>query len=422
MRLPQSSSSSISIHFVSITIIFAFAVISSLPAKGATQQLQCSPASLKFGKVAVGGSETQLITLTNTGQTNATVSAISAASGFSVSGVNLPLNLSAGQSINLNVAFAPTAAGWTGGEVTFTSNASDPNLKLEVGGTGAQGGNVTATPATLSFGQLAVGSQKTLAVTVTNVGSWKTTLTGFQAEGTGFSVSGPNVPVVLNRGQSATLNVTFSPQAAGLTGGSIWISGAALNIPLTGTGTTTTVDQLTIAPTSLNFGSVDIGNTTTQPSTITASGGSVTVSSASSSSSQFSIAGASFPLTLSAGQSAQFNVIYAPTTSGSASATLTLISNASDSKATEALSGTGVSPQYSVNLSWNTSTSSVIGYNVYRGTAPGSYSKINTSVDPSTTYSDSAVVSGTTYYYAATAVNSTGQESNYSSPVQVAIP
>jgi fibronectin type 3 domain-containing protein len=75
-----------------------------------------------------------------------------------------------------------------------------------------------------------------------------------------------------------------------------------------------------------------------------------------------------------------------------------------------------------VTLSWSASTSSVTGYNIYRGTAPGSYTKLNPSVDASTTYTDNTVVPGTTYYYAATSVSTSGQESGFSSPLQVAVP
>jgi fibronectin type 3 domain-containing protein len=72
--------------------------------------------------------------------------------------------------------------------------------------------------------------------------------------------------------------------------------------------------------------------------------------------------------------------------------------------------------QYSVNLSWNASPG-VAGYNVYRSTgSTGTYSKINPTLDANTAYTDSSVVSGNTYYYEATAVNTSGQESARSTP------
>jgi hypothetical protein len=60
---------------------------------------------------------------------------------------------------------------------------------------------------------------------------------------------------------------------------------------------------------------------------------------------------------------------------------------------------------------------------VYRGTAAsGSYSMINPSLDGTAAYTDPTVVSGQTYYYVATALNSAGQESAYSAPVQAVVP
>ncbi len=420
MRLPQSCSKPVSIFLIFIIVNVVFAAMLPLRAVAATQQLQCSPSSLKFGNVAVGQSEAQLVTVTNTGQTATTVSAISASvSGFTVSGVNLPLDLNAGQSVELNVIFAPTTVGWINGKVTFTSNASS-SLKIGVAGTGAEKVGLTATPSSLSFGQVAVGSNATVPVVLTNTRSYNLTLSGYQAAGSGYSVSGPNVPYVLAAGKSVTLNVAFAPQSASVVDGSIWISGQGLNIPLTGTGTTKGV--LTIAPTALNLGSVDVGSTTSQTSTMSATNGSVTVFSAVTNNTQFGVSGLSFPLTIGAGQSVTFSVNFSPSQSGSASGTLSVASNASGNNTTEGLSGTGVTPKHNVDLWWAPSSSSVAGYNVYRGTAVGSYTKINTALDSQTTYTDATVVSGQTYYYAATAVSSSGQESGYSSPVQVAVP
>src|SRR2546425_85131 len=62
----------------------------------------------------------------------------------------------------------------------------------------------------------------------------------------------------------------------------------------------------------------------------------------------FSISGLTLPLTLAAGQSSTLSVQFAPTTTGSVSGSLSLVSNAPNSPGTIALSGTGVQPQLSV--------------------------------------------------------------------------
>jgi hypothetical protein len=275
-----------------------------------------------------------------------------------------------------------------------------------------------------------MGTSATVPVVLKNDRSWRVALSAVQTAGSEFSISGPAFPLILSAGQSVTLNVTFAPQSTGMTGGSLSILGPfLLVIPLTGTGTATATAaaQLTITPAVLNFGSVPDGTTATQSISLSAVGSSVTISSSASSSSQFVLNGASFPQTIPAGQSVSFNVAFTPKSSGTASGSLSFTSNASTSGTLESLTGigtaNGTATQYSVNLSWNAS-SDVTGYNVYRSTAANdTYSKINSSVNPNTAYTDSTVVSGQTYYYAATSVNSSGQESALSTPpVEAAIP
>ena len=392
-----------------------------------TPQLTASPASLAFGWVVAGQTETLLVTLTNNGQTSVTVSGIAVSdSQFTVSNSGLPLFLPAGQSVDLNVSFTATA-GLTIGTVQFSSNASNPTLVLDVRGGGTSSVSLTASPSTVPFGPVAIGASSTVPVVLRNDRPFNLTLQGALTTGSGFSVSGAPFPLTLNPGQSVTLNVSFAPKSAGTVGGSLFVSSVALTVPLTGTGagTTPTVGSLTLAPTLVNFGNVKEGTTQTLPMTIRATGASVTVSSASSSSSQFVLQGASFPLTLVSGQSLSFNVAFTPQSSGTVTGSLSFASDASDSQALASVTGSGTATTptpLNVNLSWNES-SGAAGYNVYRSTARNViYSKINSPLDTATSYTDSTVVSGQTYYYAATSVNSSGLESARSTPLEVVIP
>lgn len=427
MRLPQSftryfSVFSSTVHYPIIGVMLVLFGLVPASAFASTAQLVSSPSSIRFGHVDVGQTETLMVTVTNGGLTSVTISKINASnSAFSVSGVSLPQVLSAGQSVEVSISFAPTTKGWTGGQINFASNASNSTMLVEADGNGVTKESLTASPASLSFGPVAMGSSASLPLVLTNAQPWKMNISGIQAAGNGFAISG-TYPLSLAGGQSITLTVTYSPQSAGVAGGSVFVSGPGVSIPLTGSGITSAVGALSISPAPLNYGNVTVGTTDALPITMSASGGSVTVSSATSSSSQFALQGASLPLTIPSGQSMSFNVAFTPANSGTVSGSLSFASNASNSQASESLTGVGTQPVYNVNLSWNSSTN-VAGYNVYRGTsANGSYSKINPTVDANTAFTDSAVVAGTTYYYAATSVNSSGQESTLSTPVQVAIP
>ena len=80
--------------------------------------------------------------------------------------------------------------------------------------------------------------------------------------------------------------------------------------------------------------------------------------------------------------------------------------------------------KHSVTLTWNASTSTVAGYNVYRSTVKGrDYVKINAAlVTGQTSYKDETVQSGTTYYYVTRAVDAKGKESADSNVTTVVVP
>jgi len=389
------------------------------------QQLSCSPPNVRFGTMVLGQTETVAVSLTNAGTTSVTVTAVNTSiSAFSVAGLTLPFTLAAGQGVNVNLMFTPTVAGWAVGTFSFVSNASNEALYVGAGGVGVAQNreSMTPNPSTLPFGNVAVGSTSTLPVVLTNSGSSNIRVTQVQMSGSAFTPTGLNLPTVLAPQQSLSFNVVFAPQSPGAAGGSVIVPSGDLTIPITGMGTTGAQGQLVVAPAPLSFGNVTVGTTETEPITMSATGASVTISSAASSSSQFVLDGATFPLTIAAGASASFSVAFTPQTSGTLSGALSFVSNASNSSAPESLTGVGVLPQQSVDLWWN-SSSGVAGYNVYRSaTSTGTYSKINSTLDSNVSYTDSTVLSGQTYYYAATSVNSGGQESAKSTPVQAVIP
>jgi len=398
-------------------------------------QLAPNPSSEAFGSVTVGSQQTLSATITNTGGTTVTISqaGISGA-GLSLSGIASGTALTAGQSATFSVTFAPASAGAVSGNITVTSNATNPTLTIPVSGTGVSSGALGSNPTSLAFGTVAVGGTQTLAETVTNTGGTTVTISQAGITGTGFSLNGISSGVTLTAGQSLGFSVSFAPQSAGAVNGNVTITSNATNPTLTvavsGTGSATP-GQLSVTPSTLATGSVVVGTSGTASGTLTASGANVTVGAASANNSAFSVGGLPLPVTIPAGQSTSFSVTFSPQTTGAASATLTFTSNAQPSASTETLTGTGTpAPVHSVNLSWNASTSSnVSGYNVYRATyvnsACGSFAKINSVLNTGTLYTDNVVVDGTSYCYETTAVDTSNQESgpsNIVSNVQIPAP
>lgn len=77
-----------------------------------------------------------------------------------------------------------------------------------------------------------------------------------------------------------------------------------------------------------------------------------------------------------------------------------------------------------VTLQWDPNAEpDLSGYNLYRSPVSGSgYVKVNPSLIESPSYTDNTIVSGTTYYYVCTAVNSSGLESGFSNEVSYTAP
>lgn len=82
------------------------------------------------------------------------------------------------------------------------------------------------------------------------------------------------------------------------------------------------------------------------------------------------------------------------------------------------------STSHTVALTWVASTSTdVTGYNIYRSSAAsGPFTKLNSTLIAGTSFSDTAVTSGQTYYYVATTVDVNNLESGYSNVAQAVIP
>ena len=321
-----------------------------------TRTLSVSSTTLSFGNVAVGSSATLPVTLTSTGSAAVTINSASVSgAGFTVSGATFPLTLNPQQSATLQVQAAPSATGADTGALTISSNAStNATTVVNLTSTGTNTGatapqpQLTISPTYLSFGNVTTGSSATLPVTLTSTGTAAVTISSASISGTGFTVSGAAFPMTLSPKQTATLNVKFAPATTGTDRGTLAIrSNASANpniyLNMTGSGVNATTPNWTMSTTSLNFGNVAVNSSATLPVTITSSGtASLTINSDAISGTGFTVSGATLPMTLSPKQTVTLNVKFAPTTSGSATGTLTVKSNASTNPTVAvSLTGTG---------------------------------------------------------------------------------
>jgi hypothetical protein len=95
---------------------------------------------------------------------------------------------------------------------------------LTLSGCTATSGNLAASTTNLSFGSVAIGSSGKQILTLTNSGTAVFTITNTIATGGRFTVTGPQLPLTLTEGQSATFNAIFAPTAIGSTSSSLSIT------------------------------------------------------------------------------------------------------------------------------------------------------------------------------------------------------
>src|ERR1700719_3964634 len=236
--------------------------------------------------------------------------------------------------------------------------------------------------------------------------------------GSGQITLGSNVAFRTEQASVAVLNTVDAFASAGA------ISICNIALSSSSTPVAASPSPLIANVSSLSFGNTGLASSTQKNVTLTNTGSStVTISGVSVSGAGFTASGAS-GLIVSPSQSTIVHATFTPFTIGSYTGSLTITSNAQNSPTKIVMSGTGVaSSTHSVALSWTASTSGVAGYNVYvSSSSNGPYSLLNSSPVRTTNYVDTNVLSGDTYYFHITSVNSSYQESVPSASVQATIP
>jgi len=297
---------------------------------------------------------------------------------------------------------------WSATVIAFKGAAS--------AGTGT-GAVASLSPTSLTFASQVVGATSAAqTITLNNTGNLALSISSIALTGTNASdfAQTNNCGASVAAGTNCTISVTFKPTAGGTRTAAVTLTdnatGSPQTVSLTGTGTSAG-PAASLSPTSLAFGNQ-------QPIDVTSSAQTVTLSNtgnAALSITSLALTGTNAgdfdqsntcPSSLAAGDNCTIVVFFTPSIAGTEAASLSITDTASGSPQTVALSGAGI---HDVILSWTASTTSgVVGYNVYRGTTSGGPypTELNSSPINGTAYTDATVQAGQTYYYVVTAVAS----------------
>src|SRR5580704_13710718 len=290
-----------------------------------------------------------------------------------------------------------------------------------------------AFPVTLAIASTSTSSKSAVAPTISSqptsakIGAGQTASFSVAATGTapmtyqwsknGAAIGGATSSTYTTPAEtSADNNATFTVAVSNA-------AGSATSNPATLTVAASTL-LLNSSASSLNFGNVTLPNSSAQSVTLTNAGNSsITISNVTVSGAGFNATGVS-GIILTPGQTATLTATFAPAAAGSATGKIIVASNATNSPGTISLSGTGVTTvSHSVALTWVPSTSAVIGYNAYSSTQSGGpYTKLTGAPVAATSYTDTAVQAGQTYFFVVTSVDSSNVESANSAEVSALVP
>ena len=182
------------------------------------------------------------------------------------------------------------------------------------------------------------------AVTLTNSGTATLNISSIVASGD-FHLSNNTCGATVTVGGNCAVSVTFQPTKKGARSGSLTFTDNAPNNPQTvalkGTG-----QSITVAPTSLNFGTVAVGNTNSQQNVTVTNVSSATVTFtgiifAGTAAGDYLISANTCGATIAAGANCSVGVKFKPTKTGKRVAKLNVKNNGGGSPASTSLTGTG---------------------------------------------------------------------------------
>ncbi len=300
-----------------------------------------SSSSLNFGTLAVGStSAAKTVTLTNRSSAALNFSSIAITTGFAIASNTCGTSIAAGTNCTVGVTFTPTATGSVAGTLTFTDNTISSPQVVSLSGTGSA--PVTLSASSLNFNSVVVGTTSSARnVTLTNRQTAPLNISGIVASAS-YTVASNNCGATLAAGSGCTVGVTFSPTVTGAIAGALTFTDNAGNSPqvvtLTGSGTA----PVTLSTSSLSFGTITAGTTSSARTVKLTNHQTVPLSFTSiAASAGFAIATNTCGTSIAAGKYCSVGVTFHPTAAGLVSGTLIFTDSAGNSPQTVTLSGTG---------------------------------------------------------------------------------
>ncbi|MFN7935933.1 MAG: choice-of-anchor D domain-containing protein [Bryobacteraceae bacterium] len=292
-------------------------------------EIAVSPSTLDFGTVNAGQQRELTLTVQNVGSATLNVSSIGSSHASVTATGTTRFALEPGAQRAVAVQLRASTAGALTGSVTVTSDDPDrPSVSIALAGRVGAAGGIGVSPASLEFGNVAVGSNRELAVTVSNTGAAELSISSVASSNGRFAVISPAGAFRVAAGGQQAVTVRFSPTTAQVENGTLTIGSVSVALSGTGTAVAGQAPVLT-APASLDFGAGVVGQAKDGAVTLRNSGtANLVITALTVSGAQFAIVGGpALPLTLAAGAQQTLNLRMTPAAAGTQTGELRVASN-----------------------------------------------------------------------------------------------
>lgn len=307
-----------------------------------------------FGNIIVGNTSAQTFTMTNSGQTGASLTLTGPSAPFSLTSNACGATLAAGANCQFEVTYAPTVNSASSGSVKFDygDGVQAQVATLSLSGTGKSPASLSVSPVSPhDFSTLTIGKSATQTFTLSNSGDSEATSLSVGTVSAPFNQSSNSCGSTLAGGASCDFEFTFAPTLSATSSGASVIgyhdgvASKSLSLGLQGAGKTPA--SLAFDTDPLSLGTIIVGQSSVQSVTLTNSGetdaASLVVTAPSA---PFSITDDGCTSPLAAGASCLMEITYTPSaaTASSDSLGFTYHDGVSAQSVSVAIDGTAKSP------------------------------------------------------------------------------
>ena len=398
--------------------------IASLSGQGIGASIVVAPGTVGFQDTSVGSSSLATLQVSNPGNSPLTISSVSiraqtgnsppgGVEGFSLPDLTVPVQVEAGGSAQIQVAFAPLEGVSYGAELVMASNAPTGETVVPLTGNGLAP-SLQISPATVDFGSREINTTAQATVTLTNDGNAPVQITGISIADVAGKQQGAEAYAILSGGENGSIApgnsrsvvIEFAPETAEAHPAELQIrsnvQGSPDIVALNGIGTEAGVS---LSPSPLQFGNVALGATADLTLVLTNTGTAPVslsgMSIAGAQASFFSIVSGNAEVTVQPEGSHDIVIRYAPNAAGSHEATLSVQNNAPGNPHAVSLSGTGTAAGLAISPNPITFAETAVGLSINQlvtltntGNTGLEISSIAIEAVPGTTGSGAFVIAG----------------------------